>query len=116
IAVLAALALMVSAFAATASASPISRANAVAMAKDYLRSDAFSYQSLEDQLEYEGFSTSDSVYGASHAGANWMRQAVLMAKDYLRSDAFSRSSLIEQLEYEGFTPAQAVHGVNATGL
>jgi hypothetical protein len=86
------------------------------LAKSYLRSDAFSYQSLEEQLEYEGFSTSDSIYGASRSGANWMRQAVLMAKSYLRSDAYSRSSLIEQLEYEGFTPAQAVHGVNATGL
>jgi host cell surface-exposed lipoprotein len=99
-----------------AHATPVSRANAVRTAKDYLRYQAFSFKGLVGQLKYEGYSTGDARYGASHAGANWMKQAVKAAKDYLRSQAFSRSGLIGQLEYDGFTPAQARHGALAVGL
>ena len=101
---------------ATAKASSISRANAVRMAKEYLRSQAFSFKGLVSQLKYEGFSTSDAKYGASHAGANWTKQAVRMVEEYLRSQAFSRCCLLAQLEYEGFTHAQALYGVRAAGL
>jgi hypothetical protein len=99
-----------------AHATPVSRANAVRAAKDYLRTSAFSFKGLVAQLKYEKYSTSDARYGASHSGANWMKQAVKAAKQYLRTSAFSRSGLIEQLEYEGFTPAQARHGAIAAGL
>lgn len=79
---------LVAAQAATAAqATPISRANAVRTAKQYL-----------------------------HSGANWYRQAVRVAKGYLRTMPFSRSGLIQQLEYDGFTHSQAVYGVRATGL
>jgi hypothetical protein len=99
-----------------AHATPVSRANAVRTAKNYLRVSAFSFKGLVGQLKYEGYSTSDSRYGAGHSGANWMRQAVRKAKEYLRTQAFSRRGMIEQLEYEGFTPAQARHGALAVGL
>ena len=99
-----------------AHATPISRANAVRAAKDYLRVSAFSFKGLVSQLKYEGYSTSDARYGASHAGANWFKQAVRAARQYLKVSAFSRSGMIEQLEYEGFTHAQAVHGALAVGL
>jgi Host cell surface-exposed lipoprotein len=99
-----------------AHANSISRANAVRAAKDYLHSQGFSFKGLVEQLEYEGYSASDSRYGASHSGANWYKQAARVAKDYLRSQPFSRRSLIEQLEYEGFTYAQALYGVRAAGL
>jgi Host cell surface-exposed lipoprotein len=99
-----------------AHATPISRANAVRLAKEYLQSQAFSRKGLVSQLKYEGFSTSDATYGASHSGANWMKQAVRVAKEYLQSQAFSRRGMVEQLEYEGFTPSQALHGARATGL
>ncbi len=101
---------------APAQASPISSANAVRSAHQYLQYSAFSYKGLVKQLKYEGFSTSDATYGVSHSGANWKKEAVESAKQYLRYQAFSRSGLVEQLKYEGFTPAQALHGVRATGL
>ena len=99
-----------------AQASPISRANAVRMAKDYLQSQSFSQKGLVHQLRYEGFSASDATYGVGHSGTNWTRQAALTAKSYLRSQAFSRAGLVHQLEYEGFTHAQALYGVRAVGL
>jgi hypothetical protein len=99
-----------------AQASPISRAQAVRKAKDYLEYQAFSYKGLISQLKYEGFSTSDATYGVRHSRANWMKQAAQKAKDYLEYQAFSRRGLVEQLEYEGFTHAQALYGARAVGL
>jgi hypothetical protein len=66
--------------ATAAHASNISRAQAVRMAKDYLRSQAFSRTGLIKQLKYEGFSSSDATYGVSRSGANWYKQAAKMAK------------------------------------
>jgi hypothetical protein len=71
---------------------------------------------LIKQLEYEGFSNSDSINGVDKQNADWSAQAVLKAQSYLRTSSFSRSGLIKQLEYEGFTNEQAIFGVNATGL
>jgi hypothetical protein len=68
------------------------------------------------QLKCEGFSTSDATYGASHSGADWMKQAVRSAKEYLRLQAFSRRGMVDQLKFEGFTPAQALHGARGAGL
>jgi hypothetical protein len=99
-----------------AHATPISRANAVRAAREYLQTAAFSFKGLVKQLKYEGYSTSDARYGTSHSGANWMKQAVRAAKEYLRTMPFSRSGMIEQLEYDGFTFAQARHGALAVGL
>lgn len=94
----------------------VSQKNAVKMAQDYLRYSAFSRKGLISQLEYEGFSNKDAVYGVDNVGADWNEQAVEMAKDYLKYSAFSRKGLIEQLEYEGFTHAQAVYGAEQNGL
>jgi hypothetical protein len=114
--VIAAVAVIALGAAGTTTASPVSRANAVRTAKDYLSTEGFSFKGLVGQLKYEGYSTSDATYGASHAGANWMVQAVRTAKDYLSTEGFSRRGLISQLEYEGYTPAQASHGAAAVGL
>lgn len=86
--------------------------NALDTAKSYLRVSAFSYSGLIDQLEYEGYSHSEAVYGADHCGADWYDQAAKCAAQYLDVMSFSRQGLIEQLEYEGFTYDQAVHGVD----
>jgi hypothetical protein len=99
-----------------AQATPISRANALRSAKNYLRLTAFSLKGLVKQLKFEGYSTSDATYGASHSGANWYKQAARSAKKYLKLTAFSRSGLIQQLEFEGYTHAQALYGVRAVGL
>lgn len=89
--------------------------NALQKAKDYLAYMAFSETGLIEQLEYEGYSHSEAVYGVEHCGADWMEQAARKAADYLDYMAFSRTGLIEQLEYEGFTHEQAVYGVEQNG-
>lgn len=89
--------------------------NALDKADSYLAFTAFSREGLIEQLEYEGFSHSDAVYGADNCGANWNQQAALKAQSYLDLSSFSRQGLIEQLEYEGFTHGQAVYGVEAVG-
>ena len=89
--------------------------NAVEKAKSYLRVMAFSREGLIDQLEYEGFTHKEAVYGADHAGADWNEQAAKKAAQYLEYSAFSREGLIDQLKYEGFTQSQAEYGVRAVG-
>lgn len=89
--------------------------NALRTALSYLDTMAFSYSGLIEQLEYEGYTHSEAVYGADHCGADWNEQAALSAASYLDVMSFSRSGLIEQLEYEGFTHAQAVYGVEQNG-
>lgn len=96
--------------------SALSRANALATAKSYLRFMAFSRKGLIEQLRYEHYSLSDSTYAVDHCGANWNTQAVLKAKEYLKSMPFSRQGLIDQLVYEGFSPSQAAYGVKRVGL
>ena len=103
-------------FAGAATATPVSRSNAVRSAHEYLQTEAFSYKSLYQQLKFEGYSTSDASYAASHSGANWYKEAAKGAKEYLQAEAFSRSGLIQQLEFEGYTPSQAAYGVRAVGL
>ncbi|WP_336672005.1 Ltp family lipoprotein [Tsukamurella sp. USMM236] len=95
---------------------PASQSNAVSKAKEYLNYSAFSRTGLIAQLEYEGFSTSDSTYAVDNIVVNWNEQAAKKAKEYLAYSSFSRSGLIDQLMYEGFTSAQAAYGVNAVGL
>ena len=87
--------------------------NALSKAYDYLDFMAFSYSGLIEQLEFEGFSTSEATYAADNCGADWNEQAVKKAQEYLDFMSFSRSGLIEQLEFEGFTRSQAEYGVNA---
>lgn len=82
-------------------------------AASYLRFSAFSRQGLIEQLEYEGFTTSDAIYGVDAQNADWYQQAVLKAMDYLDFMSFSLSGLIDQLEFEGFTTAEATHGAEA---
>ena len=89
--------------------------NAALKAKSYLRTMPFSRTGLIEQLEYEGFTHQEAVYGVAQSGADWNEQAALKAKSYLRTMPFSRTGLIEQLEYEGFTRQEAEYGVRAVG-
>ena len=88
--------------------------NALEKAHDYLNNIPFSSKGLKEQLEYEGFSSSDSQYAVDHCGADWNKQAVLKAQNYLDTMSFSKSGLIDQLEYDGFTHQEAVYGVEQT--
>lgn len=89
--------------------------NALASAKSYISIMGMSRSGLIEQLEYEGYSHSEAVYGADNCGADWNSEAVETARDYLDVLPFSRSELIEQLEYDGFTHEQAVYGVEQNG-
>ena len=89
--------------------------NALKSAKAYIGSMPFSHDGLVKQLEFEGYSHEDAVYGADNCGADWNEQAAKSAEAYLSSMSFSRESLIEQLVYEGFTNEQAVYGAEANG-
>ena len=86
--------------------------NALSKALSYLDMTAFSFSGLVEQLEYEGFSHAEAIYGADNCGADWNEQAARKAKQYLDMTSFSRSGLVEQLEFEGFTHSQAEYGVS----
>jgi len=89
--------------------------NAAKKALDYLAYTSFSYSGLVGQLEYEGYTQEEAVYGVDRCGADWNKQAALKAKQYLDYTSFSRDELIAQLEFEGFTSQQAEYGVQAVG-
>ncbi|MHC3001399.1 Ltp family lipoprotein [Gordonia metallireducens] len=92
------------------------KSSAIAMARDYLEYTSFSKSGLVDQLEFEGFSYSDSSAAVDQLEAdgevNWYVQAAKSARQYREYSPFSRQSLIEQLEFEGFTHEQAVYGAD----
>ena len=94
----------------------LSEKNAAKKALDYLAYTPFSYSGLVKQLEFEGYTHKEAVYGVDRCGADWNEQAALKAKQYLDYTSFSRDGLIAQLEYEGFTRQQAEYGVQAVGL
>ena len=94
----------------------ISQSNALAKAASYLDYTSFSYKSLINQLEFEGFSSEDATFAVDHCGADWMVQAEKKARQYMDYSSFSRASLIGQLEFEGFTAEQAAHGADSVGL
>jgi len=90
----------------------LSQSNAVLRAQSYLKSSSFSRSGLIKQLEFEGFSNVDAVYGVDKQNTDWSAQAVLRAQSYLRSSSFSRSGLIKQLEFEGFSNSDSIYGVD----
>jgi len=93
----------------------IGEKNALSKALSYLDYSAFSYSGLVKQLEFEGFTYQEAVYGVDNSGADWNEQVALKAQSYLDYSAFSRQGLIDQLKYEGFTQEQAEYGVKAVG-
>lgn len=89
--------------------------NALRSAQNYLSVMPFSYAGLVKQLEFEGYTPEEAIYGADNCGADWNEQAARSAKNYLDIMPFSRSGLIEQLEFDGYTHEQAVYGVEQNG-
>lgn len=89
--------------------------NALKTAANYLSFTAFSFDSLVDQLEFEGFSHDDAVFAVQNCGADWNEQAAKKAESYLDFMSFSREGLIDQLMFEGFSRDQAEYGVSAVG-
>lgn len=89
--------------------------NALKTAKQYIKIMPMSFDGLVEQLEYEGYSSEESRYGAENCGADWNEQAIKTAKRYIDLSGFSYSSLVEQLEYEKFTHDQATYGADNCG-
>lgn len=94
----------------------VSQKNAIRKAESYLNMTGFSKSGLIEQLEFEGFSNEDAVYGVENVNVDWNEQAEKKAESYMEYSAFSRAGLIEQLVFEGFTTEQANHGADAVGL
>lgn len=100
----------------SSSSATLGQSNALESAQAYLDNvGGFSESGLRDQLEYEGFSSSEIDYAIEHCGANWNEQCAECAQDYLDSMSMSRSELYDQLEYEGFTSSQIAYGLAAVG-
>lgn len=76
-----------------------------------------SYEEMVSQLEYEGYSHKEAVYGADHCGADWNENAVQCAKSYIDSEfSFTKDEMIKQLiEGNHFTEEQAKYGADNCG-
>ena len=72
----------------TASEPTMGEKNALSNAHLYLNYTAFSYTGLIEQLEYEGYSHEEAVYGADNCGADWNEQAAKCAENYLKYTSF----------------------------
>jgi len=96
----------------SSSSSTVNQSQAELKAQSYLRNMSFSRSGLIKQLEFEGFSNADAIYGVDKQNADWSAQAFLKAQSYLRSTSFSRSGLIKQLEFEGFSNSESIFGVD----
>lgn len=93
----------------------LGQTNAVKKAKSYLDFTSFSFNGLIDQLEYEGYTYEEALYGVENCGADWNEQAAKKAQSYLDFTSFSRQGLYEQLEYEEFTPEQIEYALTIVG-
>lgn len=99
-----------------AESATLAETNALEMAKNYLDVMPFSYSGIIDQLQYEGFTEQEAIYGADNCEADWNAQAALAARNYLDIMPFSRDGLIDQLTHDGYTAEQAAYGVDSVGL
>lgn len=93
----------------------VGKLNAVKKAKSYLEYSSFSREGLIRQLEFEGFTNEEAIFGTDNSGADWNEQAYKKAKTYLEYSAYSRDGLIDQLEYEGFTSEQIDYAIQQVG-
>ena len=76
--------------------------NALAAANLYLSTVPYSYQGLIDQLEFDGYTSSEAKYGADNCKADWKELAKLDALNYLGTMPMSEKKLREQLQFDGF--------------
>ena len=85
--------------------------NALAAAKLYLSSMPLSYQGVLDQLEFDGYTSSEAQYGADNCGASWKEQAVRSAETYLGTMPLSEKRLREQLSFDGYTDEEVEYAI-----
>ncbi len=85
---------------------------ALKSAKSYIDIMPYSYSDLVTQLEYDGYTHEEAIYGVDNCGASWKEQALRSALLYIESTPFSYNGLVEQLESEGYTHEEAIYGVD----
>nr|DAH40408.1 MAG TPA: zinc-ribbon domain protein [Caudoviricetes sp.] len=76
---------------------------------------SLSYETLINQLVYEGYSESTATYAADNCGADWYAQAVKAAqfiKEDLHGSDLDYDDLVFFLEIDGFTEDQAIYGAD----
>lgn len=86
--------------------------NALRSAMNHLEAAHYSYRRLYEQLEKEGYSSSEVTFALNNCGADWNVQAAGAASDYLYLESYSKKELIEKLEEDGFPKEQAEYGAN----
>lgn len=99
----------------TESVATLGKQNALKKAKDYLQVSAYSHDGLVEQLQFEGYSEDEAIYGADNCGADWNEQAAKKAEQYMEMSAYSKDALEKQLKFDKFNDEQAKYGVEAVG-
>jgi hypothetical protein len=95
--------------------------SAVAAAKQYLKTEAFSQQGLIDQLDSSAgtsYSVTDATVAVNSLNENWTQEAVQSAKQYMNEEPMSCQGLITQLDSSAgtqYTVAQATYGAHQAG-
>lgn len=92
--------------------------SAVESARSYLDSSHFSRQSLIDQLEFEGFTSSDAALAADSLAPDWFAEAAEGAQSWIESEYFegTRQDILEILiSIHYFLQEQAEYGATAVG-
>ena len=84
-------------------------------ADNYLDVGGYSEKGLREQLEYEGFESTDIDWALDNVEVDWDEQCAQCANNYMDVGGYSASSLREQLAYEGFTDSQIEYGLEAVG-
>ena len=88
----------------------------IAAAKKYVETGNYTYTSLIDKLQQDGFSTGNAEYAANNCGADWNGMAANEAKNLIDGGVTTKEEIVDQLIFKGYTYQQAVHGAEANGL
>jgi SOS response regulatory protein OraA/RecX len=97
---------------------PSNSTPALKTAQRYLDSEyqtGFSKKGLKEQLEFEGFTSSEIQYALDNVKVDYNQQALKAAQKYLDSEyqnGFSKEELRKQLEFEGFTSSEIQYALN----
>ncbi len=91
--------------------------SALATAAINLRTSAYSYEGLVEELESQGFSHEEAVYASDNCGADWEREAKRAAVNYIEVSPFSYQGMIDKLENDDkFTHDEAEYAARSCEL
>ncbi len=85
---------------------------ALSSAENYIKLMAFSEEGLRDQLEFEGFTSTQIDYAIDNLDVDWNEEAVESATSYSNTLDMSSSAIYDQLIFEGFSEEQAQYGID----